>query len=355
MIRENSVLRSAYKRQQRGKRGIVAALVMLTAVCALVSMAAGSAKLSVGQVIQTLAGQGSSQSSAIVLSVRLPRVAAALVSGGVLAVVGCAMQSLLRNPLASSSTLGVSQGAAFGASFAILVLGAGAGAASGGQAFIQSPFLISVCAFLSAMLSTVVVLLLSRFRRLTPEGIVLSGVALSALFSGGTTLLQYFADDTQVASVVFWTFGDLGRVGWEEIAIMAALGLVAIVFFMLNRWSFNALQTGEKSARSLGVAVGRLQIVGLILCALSAATVVSFVGVINFIGLIAPHLLRRVVGDDYRFLLPASALGGALLMLLSDLLARLLIAPVVLPIGAITSFLGAPVFLLLLFRRGRAR
>ena len=260
------------------------------------------------------------------------------------------------SPLASASTLGVSQGAAFGAALAIIVLDAGVqNAANASTAVtISSPGAVTVCAFLGGMATTVFVLALSRLRGAAPSSMILAGVALSSLFTGATTLLQYFADDVQVATVVYWTFGDLGRPGWSEIGLIAACTAAALVFFLWNRWNYNALSGGGATARSLGVSVNTLTCLSMGLCTLIAAVSVAFVGVISFVGLVAPHMLRRFTGADHRFLIPASALGGAVLLLLGDLAAKSILSPVVLPIGAITSFLGAPMFLYLLFR-GRDR
>ena len=282
----------------------------------------------------------------------MPRVAAAAVVGAALALSGCVMQNVLHNPLASASTLGVSQGAAFGAALAIIVLDAGVQNAANASAAvtISSPAAVTVCAFLGGMATTVFVLALSRLRGAAPSSMILAGVALSSLFTGGTTLLQYFADDVQVATVVYWTFGDLGRPGWSEIGLIAACTAAALLFFLWNRWNYNALSGGGDTARSLGVNVGVLTCASMALCTLIAAVSVAFVGVVSFVGLVAPHMLRRFTGADHRFLIPASALGGAAL-LLGDLAARELLSPAVLPIGAITSFLGAPMFLYLLFRR----
>jgi iron complex transport system permease protein len=260
------------------------------------------------------------------------------------------MQSLLKNPLASASTLGIAQGAAFGASFAIIALGAGMQNQTVDGITIFNPYLISIFAFLSAMMSTLIILGLSYFNKVTPESTILAGVALSSLFSGATALLQYFAADVKVAAVVFWTFGDLGRTGWREVIIMTVVVALALLYFLFNLWNYNALQSGEETAKGLGVNVTGMRLVGMMVCSLTASTIVSFVGIINFVGLIAPHLVRRFIGSDYRYLLPASALMGALLLLLSDTAARLVVAPIILPIGAITSFLGAPMFLYLIFK-----
>lgn len=339
----------------RFKKLFLLILALITVLVAIVAIACGSSGLTIPQVVMTLLGQGTDQTNVIVFNIRLPRAITAIIAGFGLAVVGCVMQSLLRNPLASASTLGVSQGAAFGAAFAIIALGAGMQSQTLDGVSFTNPYIISICAFVGSMMSTLVILGLSRVKKITPEIMVLCGVALSSLFSGGTTLLQYFADDVKVAAVVFWTFGNLGSTSWREILIMAIVVLISLVYFMFNRWNYNALQNGENTAKGLGVNVDGMRLVGMIICSFTASTIVAYVGIINFIGLIAPHLMRRVIGSDYRYLLPASAMAGCVLLLLSDTVARLVIQPIVLPIGAITSFLGAPLFMYLIFKGGKRK
>lgn len=345
---------AAYGRLLRRRWLTLAVLALLVGALVLVSLTTGSSALTAGDLLEALLGRGTDQTRAILFRVRLPRTAAAAVVGAALALSGCVMQCVLRNPLASASTLGVSQGAAFGAAAAIIGLDAGVQNAANASAAvtISSPAAVTVCAFLGGMATTVFVLALSRLRGAAPSSMILAGVALSSLFTGGTTLLQYFADDVQVATVVYWTFGDLGRPGWSEIGLIAVCTAAARLFFLWNRWNYNALSGGGDTARSLGVNVGVLTCASMALCTLIAAVSVAFVGVVSFVGLVAPHMLRRFTGADHRFLIPASALGGAALLLLGDLAARELLSPAVLPIGAITSFLGAPMFLYLLFRRG---
>lgn len=329
---------------------VILLLAILTIVAALFAIAGGSAGLTIKEVLLTLLGQGTKLNKTVVLGLRLTRVVTSIVGGIGLAITGCAMQSILRNPLASASTIGVSQGAAFGAAFAIVVLGAGVQYHTNDAVTVTSPYIVSICAFAFSMLSTFVVLGLSKFRKVSPETMILSGVALSALFGGGTTIMQYFADDVSLSAIVFWTFGDMGRTSWKHIIIMSAIVLLSSIYFIFNRWNYNALQSGENSAKGLGVNVNAMRLTGMVVCSFTAAVIVSFVGIINFVGLVSPHVMRRIIGDDYRFLLPASALMGALMLLFSDTVARMVIAPVVLPIGAITSFLGAPLFLYLLFK-----
>lgn len=339
---------SAYRGYIRDKMIFILFLGVATVLTALLAISAGSAGLSLKELVTTLLGDGSKQASVVVFNIRMPRIVTAIVGGVGLATVGCAMQSLLKNPLASASTLGIAQGAAFGASFAIIVLGAGMQNQTLDGITISNPYLVFVCAFASATTSTLIILGLSYFNKVTPESMVLSGVALSTLFSGATTLLQYFAADVKVAAVVFWTFGDLGRTSWREVIIMTGVVAASLLYFLFNRWNFNALQSGEDTAKGLGVNVKGMRLIGMLICSLTASVIISFVGVINFIGLIAPHLVRRCIGSDHRYLLPSTALMGALLLLLSDTAARLVVAPIILPIGAITSFVGAPLFLYLL-------
>jgi FecCD transport family. len=266
------------------------------------------------------------------------------------------MQNNLRNPLASPSTLGISNAAAFGANIAIIVFGAGSIQSSNTDAvIINNPYAVTASAFMWAMVGTLVIILLARLRGFSPEAMVLAGVAIGSLFSAGTILIQYFAQDVQVAAMVFWTFGDLGRASWKEVGIMAFLVIISIVYFMFKRWDYNVLDTGEETAKGLGVNVDRVRLEGMFVASLITAVTVSFLGIIGFIGLVGPQIIRRIIGADHRFLIPGSALMGALLLLCSDTLARTIIAPVVLPVGAITSFLGAPLFLYLLARGYRKR
>lgn len=334
------------------KRGFVFALFLMTAVIFLLAIGFGSSRIPLSRVIQTLMGHGDAKENIMILNLRLPRAATAVVAGFGLGITGCVMQGILRNPLASASTIGVSQGAAFGAAFAIIALGGGLMSAStaGAQLTVSNPAVTTICAFIGAMLSTLFIVGLSRFRNSSASTLILAGVALSALFSAGTTLLEYFADDVRVAAVVYWTFGDLGSTFWKEIMIMAAVVALATLYFAFNCWNYNAMQGGEDTAKGLGVNTRRTLIAGMVVGSFAVSVIVSYIGIINFVGLIAPHMVRRFVGTDYRYLLPASGLAGSVLMLLSDTAARLVVAPIVLPIGAITSVLGAPLFLWIIFK-----
>lgn len=331
-------------RRRRRNMGILAAMAGLLVVCMLLSLRLGSYDTPTGEMLRGIFGMADRKVNAVVRGSRLPRICTAVLAGVGLGVTGCILQAILQNPLASSSTLGISQGAGFGAAFAIIVLQAGVGSAAVGMTA------ISLLSFFSSMLVSLVILGMARFRGVSPETMVLAGVALSAMFSGGTTLMQYFADDVQLTTFLFWTFGDLGSTDWQQIRMMAVVVLCALCFFILRRWDYNALYAGEQTAVSLGVNVKATRLVNLMVCTFVAATIVSYIGIINFIGLVAPHIVRKLMGEDYCYLIPGSALMGAVLLLLGDLLARMVVSPIILPIGAITSFLGAPLFLYLLFK-----
>lgn len=179
---------------------------------------------------------------------------------------------------------------------------------------------------------------------------VLTGVALGSLFSAGTMFLQYFADDVQLAAMVFWTFGDLARASWRELAVMSSVTIASSAYFMLNSWSYNAMDAGDETAASLGLPVSRKRLAGMLVASLVTATTISFVGVIGFVGLVGPHIVRRLLGDDHRYLIPGSILAGAILLLAADTAARTVMSPRVLPVAILTAFVGAPAFVFLLVR-----
>lgn len=341
-----ATITSAQKRLERCNLVKIGALVIVLLAVAAIALACGASAIDLPTSLAALFGQGSATDIAAVQGIRLPRVVCAIISGAGLAIAGAVLQSVLENPLASASTVGISQGAGFGATFAILLV---IPAITGTTASVNMG-MTALFAFVGAMISSLVVLAFSRLGLLRPESIILVGVALAALWAGGSTILQYFADDVELSKVMFWQFGDLGRATWAQMGFMFAVGIVCSAYFFANRWNYNALQNGGHVAGGLGVSVDRVRVLGVLFASVMAAAMVSFVGLINFIGLIAPHIARRIVGNDYRYLLPASLILGSIIMLASDLIARMIISPIILPIGAITSFLGAPLFLYLLYR-----
>lgn len=340
-----------YKQYTNRKKLILATLFFLIIVFAILAINSGAASLSAGQVLEATLRRSGGTAEVVIWNIRLPRITAGIVAGAGLAIAGCVMQNNLRNPLASPITLGIANAAAFGANVAIILLGAGSIQSTASDAvIINNPYMVTISAFFWAMVAAMLIMLLSKFQNFTPEAMVLAGVALNSLFAAGTILIQYFAQDVQVAAVIFWTFGDLGRASWNEVAIMFILTSMAMVYFMYRRWDYNAFDSGEETAKGLGVNVESVRLQGMFISSLITAAAVSFLGIIGFIGLVAPQIMRRIIGTDHRFLIPASALAGSVLLLFSDTVARTVISPVVLPVGAITSFMGAPLFIFLLAR-----
>lgn len=355
MNRKNEKTLSVSEQYNVAKAKKIAIILILLALVFLffvVSVFVGSGTLSFKEVFLAIFNKGSETARLIVRRIRFPRVIAALIAGGGLAVSGLVMQTVLKNPLASPTTLGVSNAAVFGANFAIIVVGAGAfHSTHGSWLSISNPYLVSTFSFLSAIIAAGSILLLARLKNLNASAIVLAGVAVSAIFQAGTTLIQYFASDTQVASAVYWTFGDLGRASYKTDLIMFVVVAVSTLFFFLKRWDFSAMSGGLAYAKTLGVNTRFMTIMSLLLASLITSVTVSFLGIIGFVGLTAPQFMKRVVGDDYRYLLPSSFLAGALLLLISDILGRLPIFGTSVPVGVVTSLIGGPVFLAILLRR----
>nr|NQU89188.1 iron ABC transporter permease [Bacteroidota bacterium] len=343
-----------YHKYIRKRKVFLLVSVLLLLAFALVGINYGAAEITFQSIIDVMFGRGSELSRQIIWNIRLPRVLSAILAGMALSVAGAAMQSILRNPLGSPFTLGISNAAAFGAAVAVVIFGAGTMRSSVSDAvLINNPYLISMCAFLASLLATLMILLVSKIRGASPETMILTGIMTGSLFMAGTTALQFFADDVEISAIVFWTFGDLGRSGWREFWVMLAVVVPTLLYFMYNRWNYNSLDVGDETAISLGVKVERVRIWGMLIASLSTAIAVSFFGIIAFVGLVVPHIVRSIIGPDERFLIPASALFGGLFLLISDTIARSVISPIVLPVGILTSFIGAPLFLFLLIRRKR--
>ncbi len=288
------------------------------------------------------------QAELIIGQIRLPRALLGLSVGAVLALCGVAMQGLFRNPLADPGLVGVSSGAALGA--ALVIVGSASLGWGLGPLWLQ-PYLLSLAAFAGGLGVTAVVYRLGRRDGQTSvAAMLLAGVALSALAGALIGLFTYLADDATLRSLTFWNMGSLNGASYARLWPLLLVGLGVAIWLPRRATALNALLLGESEARHLGFEVERLKR-ELVLCtALGVGAAVAAAGLIGFIGLVVPHLLRLLVGPDHRILLPASAMAGAALLLLADLLARLLLAPAELPIGIITALLGAPFFLYLLVR-----
>ncbi len=283
-----------------------------------------------------------------VWNIDLPIIVAAIVVGAGLSVAGAVMQCILKNPLASPYTLGLSNAAAFGAAFSVIFFNSGA-AVSGFLGSMVTPFV----AFLFAMAATALILVLTRVTRISAETMVLAGIAVSAIFSAGLTLMQYIADPVQLGSIVSWMFGDLSYATWGWDAFLVVVLALACAFFYINRWNLNAVAAGDEVAKGLGIDTDALITVCMVVSALLSAVMVSKFGVIAFVGLLGPHMARLAVGGDHRFLIPLSVLFGAILLLVANVIGQNIALPMVLPVGMLTSLIGGPAFIYLLIRRYR--
>lgn len=318
------------------------------------SLALGPVSLPLGDTLRVLArlvglpvsADGLGQAELIIGQIRLPRTLLGVASGAVLALAGVAMQGLFRNPLADPGLIGVSSGAALGAAIAIVFA-----ASSGGLSEAFAPYLLSACAFAGGLLVTALVYRLGRHNGQTSVAtMLLAGIALTALAGALIGLFTYLADDATLRTLTFWNLGSLNGASYPRLWPLLLITLLVACWLPRRVDALNALLLGESEARHLGFDVERLKI-ELILCtALGVGAAVAAAGMIGFIGLVVPHLLRLIVGPDHRVLLPASLFGGAILLLLADLVARLALAPAELPIGIVTALIGAPFFLYLLLR-----
>lgn len=336
------------------KRRIIALAGIVTLLAAVVCLLAGPSHMTAGESLAALFGRGDAAQVRILQSIRLPRVLAAVIAGAGLSMAGLMMQTTLGNSMASPSTLGVSNAAVFGANLSIIAFAGGflsTGNNLGSYTVGADPYATSLLAFVFAAASTLLILGLCRTRSFTPGVVVLSGIAMGAVWTAGTTVLQFYATDVGLSAAVIWSFGDLGRATFRTDAIMLAVTLAGGILFAVQSWRYNTLLTGDSAAASMGVNVDRLRFVTLLMASLITAVCVSFLGMIGFVGIICPHVSKRLLGEDHRYSLPLSALTGSLLLLLADTLSRSIGNGSALPVGAITSLLGAPFFVAILLTR----
>ena len=338
------ILQHKKKRHARLLILLAVAVVGMSLICLLL----GSSEMTMGEGFRALLGQGSKAQLRIMRNIRLPRVLAAVIAGAGLALSGLIMQTTLNNTMASPSTLGVSNGAVFGANLSIIAFGGGL-AMGGGFEIGTNPYATGVMAFVFAMASVLLILGLCRVRAFSPNVVVLAGIAIGAVWNAATTMLQFYATDVGLSAAVVWSFGDLGRATYRTDFIMLAVVTLGVVYFSLMSWRLNALLSGEATAKTMGIHVERLRFFTLLVSSLITAVCVSFLGIIGFVGVICPHVVKKLLGQDHRISIPATCLTGSLLLLLSDTASRCLGSGSALPVGAITSLLGAPFFIAIIF------
>ena len=332
----------------RTKRTILLALAFLVLlVLVILGLSMGSSDLSFSKIPGVMLGYGDKVARQVLYQIRLPRVLAALLTGAALSVSGAVIQTVIRNPLGSPYTLGLSSASMFGAALAIVSLGS---TTIWGLSLQHQPYIITLSAFLFGVLCALFITGLARWKGATPETLVMAGIILSALFGSATSLMQYISNDVQLSAIVAWMFGDMGKATLANTQIVLWVTVPSIIYFIYITFGLSTLNAGDDVAASLGVRVNRLRMTAVIVASLCTAVTVAFYGVIAFVGLVIPHITRRLLGNNERFVIIGSAILGANFLLLSDIVARTIVAPVIIPVGIITSFVGAPFFLYLLFK-----
>jgi len=314
----------------------------------IVDVSTGPARLSISDVFFTLITPERQEPTnrVIIWIIRLPMALMAVTVGAALSIAGVQMQTILSNPLASPYTLGISAGAGFGAALALVM---GVGLFKGSEMLF-----VPLNAFFFSLVTSVLIFLISKIKGVTMETMILAGIAMLFLFNAMLTLLQYLASEEELQAVIFWLFGSLLKTTWLKLGIGASILFPVTLLLLKDSWKLTALRLGTERAKALGINVDRLRLKVFILISVLTAASVSFVGTIGFIGLVGPHIARIFVGEDQRFLLPMSALTGALLLSAASTGSKLIVPGTIFPIGIVTSFIGVPFFLslILLKRKG---
>ena len=338
-------------KQQVSRRSLLLVLAFVTLLVLAVSIRFGAIDFSIQSIGEAFASllpghHDSNLDQRIFLELRLPRAILCLLVGASLGVGGALMQALFRNPIVEPGLVGTSSGAAFGSAFFFVL---------GGVFHIgTSLWSLPIAACLGGIISTYLVFLLARSRedgRASIVMLLLTGLAVNALFMSGIGFLSYIARDPQARSITFWSLGTLSGASWKAVEIVAISTVGGIIISMRYAKQLNALMIGEEEATYLGVNVNRLKWIVLSVNVVIVAVATAFTGVISFVGLVVPHILRMMGGANNRYLILGSALTGATLVTLADLMARLIVRPAELPIGIVTSVVGVPVFIFLLRRR----
>lgn len=346
---ENEAWPVAYRRVLRRRVGLILALLAVCILGGIADIAIGPAGLTISDVVIGLFLPSSADVSinVIVREIRLPVAGMALLVGASLALAGAEMQTILSNPLAEPFTLGVSSSAALGAALAIIF--------SIGIPGVPAIWILAANSFLFAFGSVLLLLFLARIRGAGPETLILFGIVIGLAAGAILSFIQFLAPAEALQQLVFWSMGSLARADWQSASIIALVLVLVAPFSLAASWKLTVLRLGRDRAQSFGVDVNRLRLFALVRISLLAATAVAFVGIIGFVGLVGPHIARMLVGEDHRFLLPASILTGAAVMSLASIASKSLIPGVLVPIGIVTTLVGLPVLLWLIMKpRGGA-
>ncbi|MDD3398231.1 MAG: iron ABC transporter permease [Candidatus Methanomethylophilaceae archaeon] len=338
---EDAVLRLQRRNAKWGLTLLV--LFVLLFISVYFSVSTGRIQMTFLEFFEALIGRGTSTNELVIWQLRLPRTVMAILVGAGLTVAGVGMQAVFKNPMASPYVLGLSSGAAFGAALAIVL----------GITVVPGSLSTTVMAFVFCFLTLMIVYNIARSHGRVPiETLLLAGIAVGAFFSALVNLLTYVAEDDKLAGIVYWMMGDLSQLNWDNVLIVLPLMAIGICVVYYYARDLNAMMLGDNHAMNLGIEVGKIRLIILLACALLTAAAVSFVGIIGFVGLVIPHVVRMITGPDHRILIPASILAGSLFLVVCDILSRVVFT-FVLPIGILTALIGAPYFIYLLRRRRR--
>ena len=338
--------RQIYEGIIKKKSLIILFLIVFILISVVINLFVGSADYNFIETIKALFRTTEDEVSIFVIwGLRMPVALSAVVIGAALGMGGCEMQTILRNPMASPYTLGISSAASLGAAIAIvlkfsIVPGVGV-------------VLVTINSFMFTLFAAGILYLFSKSQDADKNTLILFGIAMNFLFSSLTQLLQFIADESDLQSLVFWSFGSLNKVDWVKLLIMTIITLFCGFVFSRNIWKLTAMSLSDESAISLGVDVKKTRRNTIFIVALLSATAVSFAGTIGFVGLVAPHIARMLCGEEQRYFLTTSALTGALLLSVASIVSKSLVPGSILPIGIVTSLIGIPFFAVLILKRKR--
>lgn len=375
VIPSNETVHSLYKSGSTKRILLIIGLVILVTASSIISMCMGTVNISVTDTILaighcsavsiqnflhqylpsvawvydsipfTIPQPENSQAELIIVGFRLPRILLALFTGMCLAIAGAVMQGLLRNPLVSPFTLGMSSAASFGAALAIVL---DLGAILSASLFIASDLAIVIMAFLFGWFSMFLVYYFAKSSGSSQATLILAGVVIGYFFSAGIMFLKYITNDEKLREITLWLMGGMWGASWEAIIIIIPITIFCFVILERMSWDLNTLSAGDEVAKNLGINVERIRLKGLIVSTFAASSCLAFTGIIGFIGLMGPHICRMLIGNDHRYLIPCAALMGAAILLISDTVARTIMSPVELPVGIIMYVIGGIFFMFLL-------
>lgn len=347
----NETLQKSYKQRTIKQIMTIVVLLVVLVVLSIFAIAVGSADITMGQVWSAIwhaiTGDVSTgearRTEKIILLLRVPRVLLGVLAGIGLSISGTVMQSITRNPLVSPFTIGLSSAAAFGASLAIVI---GVGFQP------HTPMGIVINAFAMSLLCATLVYAIASRIGMSPEALILTGIALSYFFGALTATLQFIADENQLSAVIQWTFGSLNAATWSQVLLLLVVVGVSVPILLKYSWVLNAMSSsGDEFIKGIGIHPARMRTILGSITVVITASIISFTGVIGFVGLISPHIARLVVGTEHRVLIPVSGLFGGVLLLISDTIGRTIISPVTIPVGIIISYIGVPLFINLIMAR----